>query len=102
MTVLRFRGVRIDWPVYQHVIDRARLEEWLVSQVRVASPESLILTKLIAFRDQDQIDIASLLAANRDQLDLEYIRQEWSTIAEPDDSSMARFEQMLVTYYRVT
>jgi hypothetical protein len=106
MTVIRYHGVRIDWikpilPLYQHVIDRAHLEEWLGSQVRVASPESLILTKLIAFRDQDQIDIANLLAANRGQLDLELIRREWSTIAEPDDPRTARLEQMLANYYPV-
>jgi hypothetical protein len=104
MTALSYRGVRIDWikpilPLYQHVIDQARTEEWLGTQVRVASPESLILTKLIAFRDQDLMDIATLLASNRGGLDLEYLRRQWSAIAEADSPQWARFEEMVARYH---
>jgi hypothetical protein len=104
MTVLSYRGVRVDWlkpmlPYYQHVIDRARVEQWLGVRICVASPESLILTKLLAFRSQDQIDIENLLAANRGDLDLAFIRQDWSMVAEPDDPRMLRFEQMVEQYY---
>lgn len=105
MTVLSYRGIRIDWlkpliAIYQHVIDRAKSEEWLGTHVRVASPEGLILMKLLAFRDQDQIDITNLLAANRGQLDLDFIRQEWATVGEPDDPRMLRFDEMVANYYR--
>jgi hypothetical protein len=104
LTVLSFRGVRIDWlkallPVYQHVIDQARPETWLSSTIRIASPEGLILTKLLAFRTQDQVDIENLLAANRGQLDLDLIRREWQTVAEPDDPRLPRFDEMLVQFY---
>jgi predicted nucleotidyltransferase len=104
MTVLSYRGIRVDWlkpmlPIYQHVIDRAGKEEWLGTQVKVASPESLIVMKLLAFRAQDQIDLTNLLAANPGQLDLSFVRQEWLTVGEADDPRMLRFEQMVEQYY---
>ena len=41
--------------------------EWTEGHtVRVATAEGLILTKMVAFRPQDQIDIETLLTANRD------------------------------------
>jgi hypothetical protein len=104
LTVLSFRGVRIDWlkpllPCYQHVIDAARPELWLGCPVRIAAPEGLILTKLLAFRSQDQVDIENLLAANRGQLDLDLIRREWEAVAERDDPRLQRFNEMVTRFY---
>lgn len=104
MIVLRCRGVRVDLlkpvvPLYQHVIDTARAETDQSRVVRVASAEGLILTKLIAWRTQDQADIERLLAANRGQLDLDYIRREWATVGDDDDPKMQRFEEMIRQFY---
>ncbi len=104
MTVLAFRDVRIDWlkpllPVYQHVIDLARPEHWLNRPIRIASAEGLILTKLLAFRTQDQLDIENMLAANRGQLDLDLIHREWQAIAGLDDPRMQRFGEMVDRLY---
>lgn len=49
--------------------------------VRVATAEGLILTKLVAFRPQDQADIETLLIANRDEIDRAVIREEWAAVA---------------------
>jgi hypothetical protein len=49
--------------------------------VRVASAEGLILTKIVAFRPQDQLDIDTLLTANRDKINIDFIREEWSPFA---------------------
>ena len=49
--------------------------------VRVATAEGLILTKMVAFRPQDQIDIETLLTANRDDINVDLIREEWSPFA---------------------
>ena len=49
--------------------------------IRVATAEGLILTKMVAFRPQDQMDIDSLLIANRDSIDVDMIRAEWSPFA---------------------
>jgi hypothetical protein len=75
--------VRIDWmqpvvPLYAHVLDMAIREQWMDSTLFVASPEGLILTKMVAFRLQDQADIVSILAANRGTINLDLIRAEWS------------------------
>jgi len=93
MAVLWRDGVRLDWlkpmlPVYRHVLDQARLEPGPTVAIRVATAEGLILLKLLAFRLQDQTDIESLVAANRDTLDVEWIKREWQTIFDLDDPRM--------------
>ena len=104
LSVLSFRGVRIDWlkpllPIYQHVIDQAKPEDWMGCSIRIASSEGLILTKLLAFRGQDQVDIENLLAANRGQLDLDLIRREWETVAGQDDPRFQKFNEMAARLY---
>lgn len=93
MVVLSYHGVRIDWlkpliPAYLHVLDRATEETWLGQPIRIASAEGLILLKLLAFRVQDQVDIENLVAANRDALDLDWIKAEWEPLADLDDPRM--------------
>jgi hypothetical protein len=84
MTVLQFGPVRIDWlrpilPLYSRALLDASPMTWTEGHtVRVATPEGLILTKMVAFRTQDQADIDTLLTANRDEIDSELIRREWS------------------------
>ncbi len=104
MTVLSFRGVRVDWlkpilPCFQHVLDSARAEPLLGTMISVASAEGLILTKLLAGRFQDFLDIQNLLAANRGQLDLDWIRREWQTVFDADDPRLERFEALVRDFY---
>jgi hypothetical protein len=85
--VVFYRGkVRIDWlqpvlPLYAHVLASAELQPWLDTKLSVATAEGLILTKMVAFRPQDQADIVALLAANRDEIDVALIRSEWAPYA---------------------
>jgi hypothetical protein len=100
MTVLSFRGIRIDWlkpviPVYLHILDRATEEPWLKQPIRVASAEGLILLKLLAFRTQDLVDIENLVAAHKGALDLEWIGAEWQTVASLDDPRMQRLLELI-------
>lgn len=80
--------VRIDWlkpvlPLYVRTLADASDLSWTPGhRLRVASPEGLILTKLVAFREQDQADIATLLAANQATIDLTLIRREWQPYAD--------------------
>jgi hypothetical protein len=104
VTSMAYHGIRLDWlkpviPLYQHVIDLARPEKWLGGAIRIASAEGILLTKLVAFRGQDQIDIHDLLIANRGQLDLDLIRREWQTVAGLDAPQMQQFEDMVARYY---
>jgi hypothetical protein len=41
---------------------------------------------MVAFRPQDQADIETLLIANRDEIDVDYIRREWSPVAEGEEA----------------
>ena len=87
-----FGRVRIDWlkpvlPLYSHALAGAETLEWSEGHmIRVITAEGLILTKMVAFRPQDQVDITTLLTANRDAIDIGLIREEWSPFlaSEPE------------------
>jgi hypothetical protein len=100
MTVLSFRGIRIDGlkPVitaYVHILERATEEPWFQQPIRVASAEGLILLKLLAFRTQDLVDIENLVAAHRATLDLDWIKTEWQTEASLEDPPMRRLLELV-------
>jgi hypothetical protein len=90
LLVFSIGQVRIDWmqpviPLYATVLKTALPEQWQDAQVRVATLEGLILTKMVAFRSQDQADIETLLVANRDTVDLELIRREWLAVSAGEE-----------------
>jgi hypothetical protein len=92
-----FGQVRIDWmqpvlPLYGTVLNSAEEKPWLDASLRVATAEGLILTKMVAFRPQVQVDIETLLIANRDEIDLDLIRQEWSAVAAGEEERTAWLE----------
>jgi hypothetical protein len=93
-----FGRVRIDWlkpvlPLYSRTLADAAPLEWTEGhKVRVATAEGLILTKMVAFRPQDQIDIETLLTANRDTIDVSLIREEWSPFAATEAERTAWLE----------
>ena len=105
MLVLSCRGIRMDWikpliSLYKHVIDTAAVTTGELGTIRIATAEGLILTKLVAWRTQDQADIERLLASHRGQLDLDSIRREWLTVGEDDDPKIQRFEEMVRLFYQ--
>lgn len=91
MTSFRFGVARIDWlkpvlPLYDHALSAATSLPWTDGHtLRVLAPEGLIVTKMVAFRPQDQEDIRTLLAANRREIDVDLIRREWAAVAEGED-----------------
>ena len=97
-TQFRFGPVRIDWlkpmlPLYSNALVGASELTWTEGRtVRVASAEGLILTKMVAFRLQDQVDIVTLLAANRDEIDTAMIRNEWAPYAPTEVERSAWLE----------
>jgi len=88
----------IDWlkpvlPLYSRTLADATPMEWTEGHtVRVATAEGLILTKMVSFRPQDQIDIETLLTANRDTIEVQLIRDEWSPFAESEAERTAWLE----------
>jgi hypothetical protein len=97
-----YRGdARIDWlqpvlPLYATVLATAEPKPWADSEVRIATAEGLILTKILAFRPQDQADIETILSANRDEIDLDLIRKEWSAVSEGEEARTAWLESAIV------
>lgn len=93
-----FAGVRVDWlkPVlslYSRTLADAAPVEWTEGHlIRVTTAEGLILTKMVAFRPQDQIDIETLLTSNRDTIDIDLIRREWSPFAATEPERTAWLE----------
>jgi hypothetical protein len=98
LTAFRFGTVRIDWlkpvlPLYARTLADASELSWTEGHsLRVATAEGLILTKMVAFREQDQADIVTLLAANRDDIDVGLIRQEWQPYAASEATRTAWLE----------
>lgn len=93
MTSLEFQGIRIDWlkpilPAFSHILDRTTEVSSAGQPLRIASAEGLILLKLVAFRPQDRLDIENLVAAHPRELDVDWIRAEWQTLAGLDDPRM--------------
>lgn len=101
MTAFHFGVVRIDWlkpvlPLYAHALAAATSLPWTEGHVlRVLSPEGLIVTKMVAFRPQDQEDIRTILAANRQDIDGDLIRREWGAVAEGEDERTRWLESVL-------
>ena len=101
MTTFRFGTVRIDWlkpiiPLYTRAIADASPVPWTEGHVlRVATAEGLILTKMVAFRPQDQADIETLFIANRDDIDVGLIRKEWSAVATGEEARTAWLEDAI-------
>jgi hypothetical protein len=91
ITTFWFGGVRIDWmapvlPIFSRAISEATLVPGTEGcEIRVAEPVGLVLMTLFAFSPQDQLDIETLLAANRGNLDVDPIRRAWSGKSDGED-----------------
>ncbi len=97
VTTIRFGDVLVDFmrpvlPVYTHVLDRAISAQIVGQSVRISAAEGLIVMKLLAFRPLDESDIRDLLATFPGRLDLDYIRTEFTSVAESSDPRLAKFE----------
>ena len=98
ITAFSFGSVRIDWlkpvlPFYSRALADAQFLAWSEGHsVRVATAEGLILTKMVAFRPQDQMDIDTLLTANRDTIDTALIHEQWSPFAPSEVERTAWLE----------
>jgi predicted nucleotidyltransferase len=67
--------------------------------IRFASCEDLVIHKMVAGRAIDEEDVKSVLARNRDNLDLTYVRRWLSAFGETDEHQniVKRFEDLLAT-----
>jgi hypothetical protein len=103
LTAFSFGTVRIDWikpvlPFYSRALADAQSLAWTEGHsVRVATAEGLILTKMVAFRPQDQLDIETLLTANQDSVDVGRIREEWAPFATSEPERTAWLEAAIAT-----
>lgn len=75
----RKSGIRVDFifsftPYERQAIERARRTRLGGAEVNFAAPEDLIIHKLFAGRPQDEADVRSVIAKNRD-IDADYIRR---------------------------
>ena len=96
-------GIRVDFmktvlPIFDTILNRATEEDFQDLTLKVIDVEGLLLLKLIAFRPQDQLDIRGLLAANRGQVDLDWVRREWSQLSGLDPQRISEFEAMVAEF----
>ena len=101
LTAFSFSNVRIDWvkpilPFYSRALADVQTLAWTQGHsVRVATAEGLILTKMVAFRPQDRMDIETLFSANRDTIDVDLIREQWSAFAAAEPERTAWLEETI-------
>lgn len=70
-------------PGYEdQVLARARWYELEGLKFLVATPEDIVVMKSLAGRDRDRQDIVAILAAQRDTMDLEYVRELLAMLEE--------------------
>lgn len=106
MTSFRYGMVRVDWlkpvlPIYAHALAASTDIRWTDARsLKVLTPEGLIVTKLVSFRPQDQEDIRTLLAANRESIDSDLIRREWDSVAEGEEERNAWLAEALASIGR--
>jgi hypothetical protein len=82
--------------LYSRTLANAQPLNWTEGHtIQVATAEGLILTKMVAFRPQDQMDIETLLTANRDDIKLDLIREEWSPFAATEQERTAWLEAVI-------
>jgi hypothetical protein len=93
-------GIRLDFifshtPYERHAMERATRLTIGSAEVRFASPEDLIIHKIVAGRPRDMDDVRSVLLRNP-QADAVYIRR-WLAELEVavGEPLVARFEQLL-------
>jgi hypothetical protein len=102
-----YGDVRLDClsavlPLFRRILDRSRWEHLGAHSVRVADAEGLLVLKLVAFRPRDQEDIRGILAANRAALDLDWVRNEWSQVADAGDPRTQQFEEFVREFYELS
>lgn len=101
MTTCQYGVARIDLlkpvlPLYARTIANASRLQWTAGvSLPVAMAEGLILTKMVSFRAQDQADIEVLLIANRKEIDLAMIAEEWSVVSAGEEARTAWLEQTI-------
>jgi len=105
MTQLAWRGVRVDWlapvlPAFQDVLKGATVRDLGGIKVRVVSAEGLILLKLIAFREQDKMDVQGVLTAHAGKLKMGFVMSRLRRIFEPDDPRFAWLEDAMQKFGR--
>lgn len=100
-----YRGeVRIDWmqpilPLYARVLADATPTSWGQGKsIVMATPEGLILTKLVAFRPRDQLDIETLFRINCETINPTTIREEWQILAGNFPDRTTWLEERLAKY----
>lgn len=90
----RSTGIKVDLSIglsgfEQQAVARAKSMELAGRAVRVASPEDLLIMKVLAARPQDEQDIRGLVAAQADRLDWDYCERVAAELGEAIGQNLA-------------
>jgi len=97
---IHYGPIRVDLlgavlDVFQEIVRKACWEKIHGHRIRIASAEGLILLKLLAFRQHDLGDLWGLVAANKDTLNLKYLRSQYRQVGKMTDLCWQTFENIL-------
>ncbi len=76
----------------QESLGRAVPLPWEGAEIRVASPEDVILLKLLAGRDQDRVDARNIVRTRSDSLDRKYL-ERWAAELGLSDGDRSLFRE---------
>jgi hypothetical protein len=96
---LEHRGCRVDLffnsiPLHEEAARRAREVALLGRQVRILSPEDLVVLKLLFNRHKDIVDVEHVLEQGGDSLDAQYVRRWLVECVGEDDERVAVWDRL--------
>jgi hypothetical protein len=99
---VRWHGTPIDLffaydALHRSSLERRRAVDFLGDRIHVLSPEDLILYKATFDRPKDWQDIAGILFAGAEPLDLDYCRRWLERIDGPEGRRRARLERLVAS-----
>jgi hypothetical protein len=83
--------------LHQSSLQRRRRVDFYGDPIHILSPEDLIIFKATFDRDKDWRDIAGILYACDESLDLDYVRRWLGRIDSKEGSRLARMERLIAS-----
>jgi predicted nucleotidyltransferase len=98
LSEVHYGEVRVDLleaviPIFRQAMERARDEDVHGHRVRVATPEDLVVLKLLAGREGDLGDVRGILAVQGNAFDIEVTRHRLLEVS--DEETIHRFDRLV-------
>ncbi len=102
LSEVHYKNIRVDilltvLPYFKQVIERVLIFNFLDTQIRFATPEDLIILKLLANRDHDKEDVNGIKDIHP-ELDTAYIKDSLKRLVGEESPSFMAFQQIFASW----